>query len=207
MIEGVSKLKDNIKILSSAGYSILNGDGYEVIAVSTGASNRVVQFPDATANAGRKIKFVKTDSGIGFIECDPIGTDKVRGSTTSLYIIAQGEEATFIAIGTDWVLIGNPIRTVGVFVVNTGNPAPSTITGGAWTDDPSLHDLGDGITEINIYLGVFLSDPVATVTAVGNNIAEIQGAPTTSLFVVETITNNTSVDVDCGFQVIVTGPK
>ena len=55
----------SLNSVSSAGYTVLDTDGYDVIAVSTGSTNRTVTLPASATNAGRRITFKKTDSGTG----------------------------------------------------------------------------------------------------------------------------------------------
>jgi hypothetical protein len=109
----------------SADYTITNVDGIDILLVTTGSgANVVITLPSASANTNRRIKIVKVDSGSKFVECKRAGSDTVRGSATSLYLVMQHEDAEFVAIGTDWVLLGNPLRTVRDLI----SYAPTTYT-------------------------------------------------------------------------------
>lgn len=75
------------KFVTSSNYSILDGDGFGVIIVSTGASDREINLPDAANNVGRVIYVKKIDSGAGYVNVNPFNAsqyvDDVAGGFTN----------------------------------------------------------------------------------------------------------------------------
>ena len=155
-IQGVSPST----VSKSANYTILDNDGLDMILATTGSSANVVfNLPTLSDNIGRIIEVVKVDSGTKFFELNPEGSETIRGSTTSIYGIQQGESIRLLGTSSDWVLLGDPMRTVSIYVLNSGSPTISTQTG-TWSS--GLDDNGEGSTNINVITGVFLEAPYAT---------------------------------------------
>ncbi len=94
----VPVILSSVKTVSSAGYTILDNDGYDVILVSTGGSNRTIELPVVANNAGRKIKFKKTDSGTGGLIIDGASSETIDGATSAT-IYKQYGEADIVATG------------------------------------------------------------------------------------------------------------
>lgn len=94
-----------VKTLSSAGYTILDTDGYDTVLVSTGASDRTIVLPAAATNTGRNITVKKTDNGAGKVIVDGASAETIDGSTTtelnSQYVFVQ-----LVCDGTSWSIIG-----------------------------------------------------------------------------------------------------
>lgn len=77
----------------AADYIITTTDGYETILVTTGAANRSITLPAASANIGRKILVKKLDSGLGKVLVTRGTGDSIEGATTStLYLIGESVE-------------------------------------------------------------------------------------------------------------------
>jgi hypothetical protein len=101
------------KFVTSANYSILDGDGYGVIIVSTGAIDREINLPDAANNIGRVVYVKKIDSGAGFVNINPFnGTQYVDDVAGGFNVAAvnqiqsQWESYTFYcANATTWYRI------------------------------------------------------------------------------------------------------
>jgi hypothetical protein len=72
----------SVKVVTSADYTVLTTDGYEYILVSTGNSDRTVTLPAASANGGRRLKIVKTDTGTGAVILARAGSDTINGATS-----------------------------------------------------------------------------------------------------------------------------
>ncbi len=71
-----------IKSVSSANYTILTADGYDIILVSTGAADRTITLPAASENGGRVIRVKKTDAGAGTVIITRAGSDTIDANTT-----------------------------------------------------------------------------------------------------------------------------
>jgi hypothetical protein len=71
-----------IPCAKSANYTITTNDGCQVINITTGASVIAITLPSAATNIGRKIKFVKVDSGTGSFTVTRAGADTIDELTT-----------------------------------------------------------------------------------------------------------------------------
>lgn len=122
---------DGVNAVSSANYTILDNDGYDIIAVSTGASDRTIDLPTAADNAGRKLHFVKTDSGAGKVIIDGEGTEAINSQTT-YKLESQYSTATMYCTGAAWLVLDsrhNPVAFTPSLVTMTTN---ITATGIKW---------------------------------------------------------------------------
>jgi len=86
-----------IKAVSSAGYTILDDDGYAAIHVTTGASNRAITLPAAANNSGREITIMKADSSAGQVTI----TGTVDGYS-NCQLGYQYDAFTVVSNGTSW---------------------------------------------------------------------------------------------------------
>lgn len=101
------------KFVTSANYSILDGDGYGVILVSSGTSDREINLPDAANNIGRIVYVKKIDSGSGYVNVNAFSpsqyVDDVAGGLLDPsvnQIQAQWDCYTFYcASSTNWYRI------------------------------------------------------------------------------------------------------
>ena len=94
----------SINAVSSAGYTILDGDGYDVVSVTTSTTNRTVDLPTAADNSGRLITINKADSGSGYVIVDGEGSETINGKTT----ITLGKQYSYITVlcdGTEWFVV------------------------------------------------------------------------------------------------------
>jgi len=90
--------KSTYTYIDSADYAILDNDGYDIILVTTGASDRTITLPTAAANTGRKITIKKIDSGAGSVIVDGEGaelidnvaTKNVTGRYSVLVVVCSG---------------------------------------------------------------------------------------------------------------------
>lgn len=87
-----------INAVTGANYTILDTDGYSDIHVTTGASDRTMTLPAAANNSGRRIRFLKVDSGVGGVALS--GT--ISGSSSNNTIKAQYGRAEIISDGSAW---------------------------------------------------------------------------------------------------------
>ncbi len=94
-----------LNAVSSAGYTILDNDGYDCIAVSTGASQRTVTLPALANNIGRVLRIKKTDSGVGTILIDTPGAELIDGAAQNT-LYAQYSYVVLEASSTGWNVIG-----------------------------------------------------------------------------------------------------
>lgn len=72
---GSSSMSPNF--VTSANYTILDNDGYGVILVSTGASNRQIMLPVAANNIGRTVYVKKIDTGLGYVNVNAQGLEYI----------------------------------------------------------------------------------------------------------------------------------
>lgn len=94
----------SVHAVSSADYTVLDNDGYTLILVTTGASDRTVTLPTAADNVGRRIKIAKADSGTGYVLVDAEGAETINGSTSSSDFAVTGQYGFVVVIcdGTEW---------------------------------------------------------------------------------------------------------
>ena len=85
----------------SADYTVLDDDGIKTILMTTGASDRTVTLPTASANSGRSITVMKVDSGAGKCTIDGEGSETINGvATCDLY--TQYDRVTVVCDGSEW---------------------------------------------------------------------------------------------------------
>ncbi len=97
-------IKSRVKSVSNDDYTILDTDGYDIFAFSTGATGRALDLPTAADNAGRVATAIKTDSGAGNLTIDGEGAETINGATT-LVIQSQYGRAVLFCNGTAWFII------------------------------------------------------------------------------------------------------
>lgn len=187
----------------SANYTVTNTDEIGTLLVTTGSSaNVTITLPDASENADRVLEVVKVDSGTKFVEIARAGSDTVRGSATSIYAIQQYESIKLVASGTDWVLLGDPNRTVSAEI--SAAPAITSQTG-SWIS--SVDNDGSGDRGINFNTGVFLSTPyVVSNGYVDGVVTNVTNAATTGVDVYIQAANDGSPG-NYAFQIMAHGPK
>lgn len=93
-----SAYSGGVNSVSSADYTILDTDGYDVILVSTSSSDRTVTLPTAANNGGRRIVIKKTDSGSGKVIVSG-SVDGVSGRTLS----SQYDCIVVMSDGSSWL--------------------------------------------------------------------------------------------------------
>lgn len=120
-------LTGGVKAVSGENYTITDTDGFTIIAVTTGASDRTVTLPTLADNQGRILTFVKVDDGAGELVIDGEGAETIEGFA-SLYIGRRYGFLTVYADSASWLRIGGAIQPV------SGEPS-----GGTWHkyDNPS----------------------------------------------------------------------
>jgi len=97
-------VKSQVHTVSSANYTVLDDDGYDTIAVSTGGTTRTVTLPTASDNTGRRITITKTDSGSGYITVDGEGAETVNGLAT-VSVIFQYDFIEVLCTGSEWLIV------------------------------------------------------------------------------------------------------
>ena len=93
-----------VHTVSSANYTILDGDGYGTILVSTGAADRTITLPDASSNTNRQITVKKTDSGSGEVIVLRAGSDAID-TGTQYNIILEDAFVSVISDGSNWSIV------------------------------------------------------------------------------------------------------
>lgn len=99
-----NRINVNIKTVTSADYIILDNDGFGLIRVSTGASDRTITYPTLADNLGRKIIVKKIDSGIGKVTVDGKGAEEIDGDLEKSFS-GQNQEITVIGTSSGWAVI------------------------------------------------------------------------------------------------------
>lgn len=100
-VDALTKLVNSttLKILSSAGYTVLDNDLVQTILVTTGASDQTIILPAVANNPGRRITIKKVDSGIGEVIVKTLSAgetiDGVDG-TVGVNVIRQYESITCV---------------------------------------------------------------------------------------------------------------
>lgn len=119
----VPVIKSSEKVVSSAGYTILDNDGYNILMVTTGASNRTMVLPTLADNQGREITIIKADTGAGAVIVDGEGSETVNAALTfNLY--TQYDKISLKATAGTWI-VTSKIQTV-VLIADTSSTAATT---------------------------------------------------------------------------------
>lgn len=98
-------VQSSTNAVASANYTILTTDGYRAINVTTGALDRTITLPAASANTGRIVTLKKVDSGVGRILATRAGSDTMEGAT-QIIIGGQYGYLSLISDGTTWLILG-----------------------------------------------------------------------------------------------------
>lgn len=131
---------------TSTSYTILDNDGYNIIAVTTGASTLTITLPAAANNAGRVLQMIKVDSGSGVFYVDAAGSETIDGSTdATLYgCDIQYDSNQFFCNGSAWFSIRPMSINQGValnggftggdfYTTKTGMSVMGTIRAATWS--------------------------------------------------------------------------
>ena len=92
----------NANAVTDANYTILDGDGYSDIDVSTGVSDRTITLPTLAANQGRVIFITKTDSGAGDVIVDGEGAEIFLDGSTTITMTTQGDTLAVKGSALGW---------------------------------------------------------------------------------------------------------
>jgi hypothetical protein len=92
-------------LAASADATISDGDGYDTVLVTTGATSRTITLPTAADNAGRKLFIKKVDSGVGTVTVEGEGAETIDDSANYV-ITSQYAFVTLVCNGTGWFIIG-----------------------------------------------------------------------------------------------------
>lgn len=164
--------------VTSADYTILNGDGYRHILVSTGVSNRTITLPAAASNTDRVLTIKKIDSGAGTVTVARAGSNTIDGNT-SVVLRAQYQPTTIVCDGTNWYVeeggvdditatrLGQKAYAHGT-TYNGGNAPTITLDSGGGTlssvnySSFIPYQMQDGSWRMRFNVGVTLSSAVRT---------------------------------------------
>jgi hypothetical protein len=91
------------RAVASANLTVLDNDGYGNIDVTTGASDRTITLPTASANTSRRLRITKVDSGTGAVIVDGEGTETIDGELT-VSLLAQYDSITIHCDGSEWFI-------------------------------------------------------------------------------------------------------
>lgn len=134
--------------VSSADYTVLDNDSYDVLRVTTGAATRTITLPTAADNVGRILYVLKVDSAEYFVIIDGEGSETING-VASFTLYGQYSALVIQSNGTSWDVLGyNPSACVltasttfsaltgDVKVVSNGSSlAHSIASGGTFVGD------------------------------------------------------------------------
>jgi hypothetical protein len=91
--------------VSNANYTLSNINDTAIVLYTTGASNRTLTLPLASANLGKTITAKKVDSGIGQVLVTRAGADTIDGDT-SFILDYRYEYVELASDGTNWHIVG-----------------------------------------------------------------------------------------------------
>ena len=94
---------ESVLVVTSANYTVLDGDGYTTILVTTGASNRTITLPALASNTSRVIRIKKIDTGAGTVIIDGDSAETIEAASTyTLYAVNQAVE---IQADAEWKIL------------------------------------------------------------------------------------------------------
>ena len=151
-------------------YVITDADGYSLVLVTAGASNRLITLPSTSTNAGRIITVKKVDTGVGLVLVDSPSTELIDGESSAFTLADADDWVTISCDGTNYQILAKGIgtrvvsrsryevgnghgststkyRRFSTAVVNTGNAISTTETA---TDGRSWSTNVTGIFRITI---------------------------------------------------------
>lgn len=155
-------LWNNVHSVSSANYTVLDNDGYHVILVTTGSSNRTIGLPTAADNTGRALKIMKADTGTGDVVVDGEASELQSGS--NFYLTGQYESVTVVCDGTNWYPIESNLFDVIESTVARGsavtlttatdaNVTSITVPPGKWDIYSAIGFDPNGTTDVTLLAG------------------------------------------------------
>lgn len=99
------KYGNDVKAVSSANYTVLDNDGFELIVVTTGASQRTITLPTAADNLNRRLAIKKVDTGAGSVLVDGEGAETIDAAANQVLYYINGW-MFMVCDGTTWHLLG-----------------------------------------------------------------------------------------------------
>ena len=94
------------KDLDSANYTVQDDDGFRLIRVTTGASDRTITLPTAADNVDRILHILKDDSGAGLVIVDGESAERIDGAM-DITIVNRYDSVTLYCDGADWFVLNN----------------------------------------------------------------------------------------------------
>ena len=86
----------------SSAYTILDEDD-DNFFITTGATDRIITLPTASANSGRRLTLHKVDSGTGIVTIDGEGAETVNGQPNHV-LPTQYDVTDLICDGSEWFI-------------------------------------------------------------------------------------------------------
>jgi hypothetical protein len=152
-----------IHAVSTTPFTVLDDDGYQVLLVTTAASDITINLPTASANTDRPLRIVKVDSGAGTVIVDGEGAELIN-ETTTWVLNAQYQYLQIVCNGTKWVVVaceGTLLELVDISSRSQSNPTANT-----WYNLGSLSlTVPDGIWEISYFASFGAEAASGTLTA------------------------------------------
>lgn len=122
-------IKSSVSALS-AGYTVLDSDGFETFLITTGSSTITMVLPAAANNAGRTLVFKKVDAGSGKITINRAGSDSINGYTTTDIGTGAGNQYACISMisdGTNW----HVMAVAGEYIENNRSSSINVASAGS----------------------------------------------------------------------------
>jgi|GEM_PF-4854959 len=137
---------ETIKTESVASSDFTANATAQAYLFTTGAANRNLNLPAASANIGVRFFCQKVDTGVGFVYVDPSGAELINGfSRVALHL--SGEGITFISDGSAWRIVGyNPSNR------EAWTPSFGAASGTYTTVTGSQQWWKSGINEVSLFL-------------------------------------------------------
>lgn len=123
-VYGAWKGPNRATAISSANYTVTNTDGYDMVLVTTGASQRTITLPAVGSNTGRLLTIKKVDSGAGSVLIDTPSTETIDGSA-QLTIYGQYGKTTLLCDGTNWHIV--ELTDSGTYLPTHANISNTTL--------------------------------------------------------------------------------
>ncbi len=115
----------------SADYVVLDGDGFRTIGMTTGAANKTITLPTASANTNRVISFVKLDTAAGALIIDGENSETINDATT-VTLPGYLDSIDIICDGTNWKIISDNRRPFKYIEGTTYNAVSLVVTSTNW---------------------------------------------------------------------------
>ena len=202
-LQGVS-VASVVALSADTSISLAQISNNDIFNVTTGSSaNVTITLPEGDDSILYKtFKIIKADSGTKFVAIARSGSDTIRGSATSIYAIQQYEAIELMWNGSEYQLLGEPMRTQVAMI-----SASNTVTWQrcSWVSSVSSDSGGQQCT---LFTGVFLSAPAPQAITYSTSFSsQSQVRSVTTATTVKIANSNGTTKSDFDFYITCTGLK